>query len=87
MWEVQKMQEHFSAPYQANQSPMAKVALEKIVGLYAAETQAKNPAIGQRRLLRQDKAKPLLNDLHAWLQDVLAKTAPGGASAKALSLP
>jgi transposase len=71
--------------YQANQSPMAKVALEKIADLYDIETQAKSLGIGQRQLVRQDKAKPLLDGLHAWLQDTLAKTAPGGASAKALN--
>lgn len=70
--------------YQANQSPMAKVALEKIADLYDIETQAKSLGIEQRQLLRQDKAKALLEDLHTWLQDALTKTAPGGASAKAL---
>jgi transposase len=53
--------------------------------LYDIETQARNLTIEQRQLLRQDKIKPLLDGLHAWLQDTLAKTAPGGASAKALS--
>jgi transposase len=70
--------------YQANQSPVAYAALEQIADLYEIETQARNLTIGQRQLLRQDKAKPLLDGLHTWLQDTLAKTAPG-ASAKALS--
>jgi transposase len=71
--------------YQANHSPMAYAALEQIAELYEIESQAKNLSIEQRQLVRQDKAKPLLEDLHTWLQDTLAKTAPGGASAKALS--
>jgi transposase len=70
--------------YQANRSPMAQEALERIAKLYAIEAEAKDLGIGQRQLLRQDKAKPLLEDLHAWLQYTLVKTAPGGASAKAL---
>jgi transposase len=70
--------------YQANRSPMAQEALGRIAKLYAIEAEAKDLGIGQRQLLRQDKAKPLLDGLHAWLQDTLAKTAPGGASAKAL---
>jgi transposase len=70
--------------YRANRSPMAQEALERIAELYAIEAEAKGLAIGQRQLLRQEKAKPLLEDLHAWLQDTLARTAPGGASAKAL---
>ncbi len=71
--------------YQANQSSMAYAALEQIADLYEIESQAKNLGIEQRQIVRQDKAKPLLEDLHTWLQDTLAKTAPGGASAKALS--
>jgi transposase len=71
--------------YQANRSPMAQEALERIAKLYAIEAEAKDLGIGQRQLVRQDKAKPLLEDLYAWLQDTLGKTAPGGASAKALS--
>jgi transposase len=71
--------------YQANRSPMAYAALEQIADLYAIESQAKDLGIEQRQLLRQEKAKPLLEGLHAWLLETLAKTAPGGASAKALS--
>ncbi len=64
---------------------MAYAALEQIADLYEIESQAKNLSIEQRQLVRQDKAKPLLEELHTWLQDTLAKTAPGGASAKALN--
>ncbi|MBK8815637.1 MAG: IS66 family transposase [Methylococcaceae bacterium] len=71
--------------FKANQSPMAYAALEQIADLYEIESQAKNLSIEQRQLVRQDKAKPLLEELHTWLQDTLAKTAPGGASAKALN--
>jgi transposase len=71
--------------YQANQSPMAVAALEKIADLYEIESQAKDLSIEQRQLVRQEKAKPLLDELHTWLHETLAKTAPGGASAKALS--
>ncbi len=70
---------------QANQSPMAKEALERIAKLYAIEAQAKDLSIEQRQLVRQDKAKPVLDELHIWLLETLAKTAPGGAAAKALS--
>lgn len=70
--------------YQANRSPMAYAALEQIADLYAIETQAKDLSIEQRQLLRQEKAKPLLEKLHTWLQETLSKTVPGGASAKAL---
>jgi len=70
--------------YQANRSPMAYATLEQIADLYAIESQAKDLSIEQRQLVRQEKAKPLLEELHTWLLETLAKTAPGGASAKAL---
>jgi transposase len=71
--------------HKANQSPMAKEALERIAQLYAVEAQAQDLSIEQRQRLRQVQAKPLLETLHTWLHGTLAKTAPGGASAKALS--
>ena len=70
--------------FQANQSPMAKEALERIAELYAAEAKAEKYSPEQRQLLRQAESLPVLDSLHGWLQGTLAKTAPGGASAKAL---
>jgi hypothetical protein len=37
-----------------------------------------------RRALRQQKAKPVADALHAWLEDRLAKVPAGLASAKAI---
>jgi transposase len=71
--------------YQANQSPMAYAALKQIADLYAIESQTKELSIEQRQSVRREKAKPLLDELHTWLLETLARTAPGGASAKALS--
>lgn len=70
--------------YQANQSPMAKEALERIALLYEVEAIGKALSNEDRRLLREEKSLPLLEGLHTWLQDTLAKTAPGGTSSKAL---
>ncbi len=70
--------------YQANQSPMAQMALQRIAEIYALEAKTKDFTIEQRQLFRQNHAKPLLEELHTWLFETLAKTAPGGASAKAL---
>ena len=70
--------------YQANGSPLANEALARIAAIYALEAEANDHTIEQRRLIRQNHAKPLLEALHTWLQETLAKTAPGGASAKAL---
>jgi len=71
--------------YQANKSPMAYEALTRIAKLYEIESDAKGLCIEQRQALRQEKAKPLLEEMHTWLLDAVTKTAPGGGSAKALS--
>jgi transposase len=70
--------------FQANHSPMAQEALERIAELYAVEAKAKEFTPEQRQLLRQAESVPVLDSLHGWLQGTLAKTAPGGALAKAL---
>lgn len=70
--------------FKANQNPMAKEALDRIAKLYEIEAEARHYTIEQRLSLRQEKAKPLLDELHAWLLDTLAITAPGGGSAKAV---
>lgn len=70
--------------YQANHSSMAKEALGRIAELYALEAETKEFSIEQRQTIRQNKAKPLLEGMHNWLNDTLTKTAPGGTSAKVL---
>jgi hypothetical protein len=70
--------------FQANKSPVAFAALEQIAGLYALEAKIKDLSIDRRKRWRQRHAKPILKKLHTWLDDQLAKTAPGGAAANAL---
>ena len=70
--------------HHANQSPMAYEALQRIGRLYEIERQAKDDAIEDRKRLRQERAIPELEALHQWLVETRAKTANGGASAKAL---
>jgi transposase len=70
--------------YQANHSPMAKEALERIALLYEVEADGKALSNEDRQQLRKDKSLPVLKDLHTWLQDTLIRTAPGGTSSKAL---
>ena len=71
--------------FQANRSAMAQEALERISRLYAIEAEAKALSVEERQLIRHEQARPLLENLQDWLQATLAKTAPGGASAKALA--
>ena len=70
--------------HQANQSPMAHEALQRIGRLYDIERQAKDFSIEERQRLRQERAVPELEAMHQWLIQTRAQTANGGASAKAI---
>lgn len=70
--------------FQANQSPMAHEALQRIGRLYEIERQSKDVSIEERQRLRQALAVPELAALHQWLLQTRAQTAHGGGSAKAL---
>jgi transposase len=70
--------------HQANQSPMAFEALQRIGSLYAIETEGKDFDSTARKQLRLEKSRPRLNELQDWLQQTRLKTANGGGSAKAL---
>lgn len=70
--------------HQANSSPMAMEALQRIGVLYAIEAEGKHLTIEDRQQLRAEKSLPALNALHDWLLQTRTQTANGGGSAKAL---
>jgi len=70
--------------HQANQSPMAWEALQRISQLYAIEAEGKALSIEARQQLRAEKSQPLLTDFLAWLIKTRVGIAQGGASAKAI---
>jgi transposase len=57
----------------ANGSLIAKDALDRIGALYGVEEEARGRPPDERRRLRQEKAKPLLDALHAWLAATKSK--------------
>ena len=67
-----------------NKMGLAQTALRKFARLYALEKQIKDLTIEQRYLLRQEKSKPLLDDLKQWCNDNLTKTAKDSAIGKAI---
>ncbi|SEN76834.1 IS66 family transposase [Nitrosomonas marina] len=71
--------------HQANDSPMAFEALQRIGELYAVEAEARQlDCVVARQQLRKQKSLPILDALHDWLMQTRLQTANGGASAKAL---
>ena len=68
----------------ANQSPLAAEALNRIGALYAIETEIRGKPADERRTVRQARAGPLLETLHAWLQITLSQLSTKSELASAI---
>jgi len=69
---------------QNNKIGLAQTALRQFAQLYALEKAIKGLAIEQRYSHRQEKAKPLLQELKRWCDDNVAKTAKESLIGKAI---
>jgi transposase len=56
----------------AGPAPIASEALERIAGLYAIEKEIRGLSAEDRRAVRQNKSRPILDDLEPWLRAKLA---------------
>jgi transposase len=56
---------------QAHQSPIAREAIQRIAALYAIENDIRGKPPDERAKIRQARARPLLDDLRAWLERTL----------------
>jgi transposase len=63
----------------------AKQALDLIARLYGVEKALKNLDPDARHAQRQIKARPILEELHAWLQQALPEVPPSTLTGKALT--
>ena len=68
----------------ANKSMIAEEALEKIRDLYIIEQAASDLSDDKRLQMRQEKSKPILDELHHWLMSRRQKVPKGSATAKAI---
>lgn len=64
---------HFYDLEQAHSSPVAREALARIGALYGIEEQIRGKPPDQRRRVRQEQSKPLLNSLREWFEATLSK--------------
>jgi transposase len=71
--------------HQANQSPVAAEALERIGALYAIEAEIRGRPPDERATIRQARAAPLLETLREWLRQILARVSKKSELAKAVS--
>ena len=75
--------------HKAQGSAIAEEAIRRIARLSAVEKEARGQPPDKRRQIRQDKAKPILDDLEAWLNaqrpKISGKTPLAGAIRYALT--
>ena len=70
--------------FQSEGSVVAEEAIRRIAALYVVEKQVRGLAPEDRAKLRQDRAKPVLDDLDAWLNLQLPKISGKSELAKAI---
>jgi hypothetical protein len=70
---------------QAHASPVAAEALARIGQLYGIEKEIRGRSPDERRQVRQSRARPLLDSMHEWLRETLAKLSRKSAVASAIA--
>jgi len=68
----------------AHASPTTTEAIERIAALYAIEAEIRGSTAEVRKTIRQARAKPLLANLHTWLEATLAKLSRKSDTAAAI---
>ena len=59
--------------YETHKSAVAKEALERIAVLYAIEEEVRGRSAEERRAVRNERSKPLLESLKKWFEETLVK--------------
>src|SRR3954468_7002586 len=70
--------------HQAIGSPLAAEALRRISELYKVEAEVRGRPAEERRAIRQERSKPLVEALHAWLTVQLARVSGKSGLAEAI---
>jgi len=74
----------FDELVKANASAVAAQAIQRIAWLYRIEADARDLSCELRLQMRQERSKPLWEELHAWLQLERTRVPDGSAIAKAI---
>jgi transposase len=70
--------------HQATSSPLAAEALRRIGELYAIEAEIRGRPADERRAIRQERSKPIVEALHAWLTAQLGRVSGKSGLAEAI---
>ena len=68
----------------ANASPIAEEALRRIATLYAIEAEVRGQSADARRQVRQQRSRPLVDEMHVWLTEQLARISGRSGLAEAI---
>src|SRR5499427_7064492 len=74
----------FYEVYVGGHAPIATEALARIKLLYDIEAEIRGLPPEMRRAVRQEKSKPVIEDMKLWLEESLAKVSKGGRIADAI---
>jgi transposase len=70
--------------YEAHKSPVAKEALERIAALYAIEEEIRGRSAEERRAVRNERSRPLLESMKKWMEETLGKLSRKSDTTKAI---
>jgi hypothetical protein len=70
--------------HELHKSPVAAQMLDRIGELYAIEQAIRGRPPDQRRTVRQERSRPLLDAMNVWLQEILQTLSQKSATAKAI---
>src|SRR6516162_6182424 len=65
-------------------APIAAEVLKRIAELYEIEAKIRGKSANERRVVRQEKTKPLVATLKTWLEKILVQVASGSSIAQAI---
>ena len=68
----------------ATKSPLAEQALQRIAELYAIEADIRGQTADERRTIRQERSRPLVEAMHTWLTETLDRISGRSALAQAI---
>ena len=68
----------------STKSPLAAWVLAKVGELYAIEAEIRGQSAEHRRQIRQERSRPIVEALHAWLQDHVGRVSTVSDLAKAM---
>jgi transposase len=70
--------------YEAHKSAVAKEALERIAALYAIEEEIRGRSAEERRAVRAERSKPLLESMKQWFEETLVKLSKKSDTTRAI---